>query len=169
MQQRRREDKRGAIIRTVALVAELGKPQLAPAEFFDIQVHRHCKPAVGGGLDIVTMAVQLAPALAFIAADAHAFPSSNVIMKRLGDFRKQPVLQARASGAQVGPLQGIPISIKDLYAAEGLPCFAGSSRRLPADPWEKDGPIVATIRRQLGPIVGKTHMVEFAFVNTPKS
>ena len=67
---------------------------------------------------------------------------------------------------EVGPLQGIPISIKDLYAADGLPCFAGSSRRLPADPWEKDGPIVATIRRQLGPIVGKTHMVEFAFGGT---
>jgi aspartyl-tRNA(Asn)/glutamyl-tRNA(Gln) amidotransferase subunit A len=73
---------------------------------------------------------------------------------------------AFASGAIVGPLQGIPVSIKDLYAAEGLPCFAGSSRRLPADPWEKDGPIVATIRRQLGPIVGKTHMVEFAFGGT---
>jgi aspartyl-tRNA(Asn)/glutamyl-tRNA(Gln) amidotransferase subunit A len=73
---------------------------------------------------------------------------------------------AFASGAQVGPLQGVPISIKDLYAAEGLPCFAGSSRRLPADPWEKDGPIVSTIRRQLGPIVGKTHMVEFAFGGT---
>jgi aspartyl-tRNA(Asn)/glutamyl-tRNA(Gln) amidotransferase subunit A len=73
---------------------------------------------------------------------------------------------AFASGATVGPLQGIPISIKDLYAAEGLPCFAGSSRRLPADPWERDGPIVATIRRQLGPIVGKTHMVEFAFGGT---
>ena len=37
---------------------------------------------------------------------------------------------AFASGATVGPLQGIPISIKDLYAAEGLPCFAGSGRRL---------------------------------------
>jgi aspartyl-tRNA(Asn)/glutamyl-tRNA(Gln) amidotransferase subunit A len=73
---------------------------------------------------------------------------------------------AFASGAAVGPLQGVPISIKDLYAAEGLPCFAGSSRRLPADPWEKDGPIVSTIRQQLGPIVGKTHMVEFAFGGT---
>jgi aspartyl-tRNA(Asn)/glutamyl-tRNA(Gln) amidotransferase subunit A len=73
---------------------------------------------------------------------------------------------AFASGATVGPLQGVPISIKDLYAAEGSPCFAGSSRHLPADPWEKDGPIVATIRRQLGPIVGKTHMVEFAFGGT---
>jgi aspartyl-tRNA(Asn)/glutamyl-tRNA(Gln) amidotransferase subunit A len=73
---------------------------------------------------------------------------------------------AFASGATVGPLQGIPISIKDLYAAEGFPCFAGSSRRLPAEPWEKDGPLVATLRRQLGVIMGKTHMVEFAFGGT---
>ncbi len=73
---------------------------------------------------------------------------------------------ALASGATVGPLQGLPISIKDLFAAEGFPCFAGSSRRLPADPWEKDGPLVATLRRQLGVIMGKTQMVEFAFGGT---
>jgi aspartyl-tRNA(Asn)/glutamyl-tRNA(Gln) amidotransferase subunit A len=73
---------------------------------------------------------------------------------------------ALVAGAIAGPLQGIPISIKDLFAAEGFPCFAGSSRRLPADPWERDGPLVATLRRQLGVITGKTHMVEFAFGGT---
>jgi len=65
-----------------------------------------------------------------------------------------------------GPLQGLPVSIKDLFAASGYPCFAGSSRQLPADPWERDGPLVATLRRQLGVITGKTHMVEFAFGGT---
>lgn len=73
---------------------------------------------------------------------------------------------AFAAGAIAGPLQGIPVSIKDLFAAESYPCFAGSSRRLPADPWERDGPVVATLRRQLGVITGKTHMVEFAFGGT---
>jgi aspartyl-tRNA(Asn)/glutamyl-tRNA(Gln) amidotransferase subunit A len=73
---------------------------------------------------------------------------------------------AFTSGAIVGPLQGVPISIKDLFAAQGYTCFAGSSRRLPADPWEKDGPLIATLRRQLGIIMGKTHMVEFAFGGT---
>jgi aspartyl-tRNA(Asn)/glutamyl-tRNA(Gln) amidotransferase subunit A len=73
---------------------------------------------------------------------------------------------AFAAAAVAGPLQGIPISIKDLFAAEGFPCFAGSSLRLPADPWERDGPLVATLRRQLGVITGKTHMVEFAFGGT---
>ncbi len=72
---------------------------------------------------------------------------------------------AFAAGA-IAQLQGLPISIKDLFAAEGFPCFAGSSRRLPADPWERDGPLVATLRRQLGVIIGKTHMVEFAFGGT---
>src|SRR5499433_347635 len=73
---------------------------------------------------------------------------------------------AFAAGVSVGPLQGLPVSLKDLFAAEGYPCFAGSSRRLPADPWERDGPLVATLRRQLGVIIGKTHMVEFAFGGT---
>jgi aspartyl-tRNA(Asn)/glutamyl-tRNA(Gln) amidotransferase subunit A len=73
---------------------------------------------------------------------------------------------AFAAGVTIGPLQGLPVSIKDLFAASGYPCFAGSSRRLPADPWERDGPLVAKLRRQLGVIMGKTHMVEFAFGGT---
>jgi aspartyl-tRNA(Asn)/glutamyl-tRNA(Gln) amidotransferase subunit A len=72
---------------------------------------------------------------------------------------------AFAAGAIAGPLQGVPISIKDLFAAEGLPTFAGSDRRLPPE-WEQDGPVIATLRRQLGVIMGKTHMVEFAFGGT---
>ena len=73
---------------------------------------------------------------------------------------------AFAAGVTVGPLQGVPVSIKDLFAAAGYPCFAGSSVRLPADPWERDGPLVARLRRQLGVIMGKTQMVEFAFGGT---
>ena len=38
-------------------------------------------------------------------------------------------------------------------------------RRLPPI-WEKDGPLVASLRRQLGVLMGKTHMVEFAFGGT---
>ena len=49
---------------------------------------------------------------------------------------------AFAAGVSAGPLQGLPVSLKDLFAAAGYPCYAGSSRRLPADPWERDGPLV---------------------------
>jgi aspartyl-tRNA(Asn)/glutamyl-tRNA(Gln) amidotransferase subunit A len=73
---------------------------------------------------------------------------------------------AFAAGVSAGLLQGLPVSIKDLFAAAGYPCFAGSSMRLPAEPWERDGPLVAKLRRQLGVIMGKTHMVEFAFGGT---
>src|SRR5262249_57276878 len=66
---------------------------------------------------------------------------------------------AFAAGVTVGALQGMPVSIKDLFAAAGYPCFAGSTLRLPADPWERDGPLVTRLRRQLGVIMGKTHMV----------
>ena len=34
---------------------------------------------------------------------------------------------AFSAGVTVGPPQGLPISIKDLFAAAGYPCFAGSS------------------------------------------
>ena len=72
---------------------------------------------------------------------------------------------AFSAGLRVGSLQGIPISVKDLFGVAGLPTFAGTPRRLPAA-WEHEGPLVATVRRQLSAIVGKTHMVEFAFGGT---
>lgn len=72
---------------------------------------------------------------------------------------------AFAAGTRVGSLQGIPVSVKDLFGVAGLPTFAGTPRRLPPA-WEQEGPLVATVRRELGAIVGKTHMVEFAFGGT---
>lgn len=72
---------------------------------------------------------------------------------------------AFAAGSRVGSLQGIPVSVKDLFGVAGWPTFAGTPRRLPAA-WEHEGPLVAAVRRQLGAVVGKTHMVEFAFGGT---
>src|ERR1700757_5097618 len=46
---------------------------------------------------------------------------------------------AFSAGVTAGPLQGLPVSIKDLFAAAGYPCFAGSSGRPPADTWGRDG------------------------------
>ena len=69
---------------------------------------------------------------------------------------------AFAAGADLGPLQGIPISAKDLYGVPGYPTFAGSPKQLPPN-WERAGPVVRALQRQLGVIMGKTHTVEFAF------
>ncbi len=69
---------------------------------------------------------------------------------------------AFASGADLGPLQGIPVSVKDLFGVQGLETFAGTPRALPAK-WNTEGPIVTRLRRDLAVITGKTHMVELAF------
>ena len=72
---------------------------------------------------------------------------------------------AFAIGSRAGSLQGIPTSIKDLFAVAGFPTYAGSPKRLPPK-FEIDGPLVANLRRQLATVMGKTHMVEFAFGGT---
>ncbi|HSP58029.1 MAG TPA: amidase family protein, partial [Halomonas sp.] len=53
-----------------------------------------------------------------------------------------------AGGGDSGPMMGIPISIKDIYAVAGLPTYAGSSRRLP-ERWERPGPMISALMRQL--------------------
>ncbi|MBT3989871.1 MAG: amidase [Rhodospirillaceae bacterium] len=63
---------------------------------------------------------------------------------------------------KLGALMGIPISVKDIYGVEGFPIFAGSPKQLP-EKFEKEGPVVKAVRRQLCVIPGKTHTVEFAF------
>ena len=66
-----------------------------------------------------------------------------------------------AAGLDLGPLMGIPISAKDLFAVPGMPTFAGSTQALPG--WDEPGPVVQSVQAQLGVITGKTHTVEFAF------
>jgi aspartyl-tRNA(Asn)/glutamyl-tRNA(Gln) amidotransferase subunit A len=70
-----------------------------------------------------------------------------------------------AAGSRVGPLQGIPTSIKDNFGMAGFPTYAGSPKGLPPK-FEVSGPVVANLRQQLATVMGKTHMVEFAFGGT---
>lgn len=69
---------------------------------------------------------------------------------------------AFAAGFDMGPLQGIPVSVKDLFGVPGFRTCAGAPRELPAK-WEEEGPVVAAVRGSLAVISGKTHTVEFAF------
>lgn len=90
----------------------------------------------------------------------------------LGAYKSRDPELARAQAAaahaaftarvDLGPLQGLPISVKDLYGVAGFPTFAGTPKRLPPA-YEADGPVIAAARRQLGVVVGKTHTVELAF------
>lgn len=69
---------------------------------------------------------------------------------------------ARATRNDLGALQGIPVSVKDLFGVAGYPTFAGCPRELPEE-WRREGPVVRSLRRQLAVIGGKTHTVQFAY------
>ncbi len=67
-----------------------------------------------------------------------------------------------AQGRDLGPLMGIPVSVKDLFALPGLALFAGTDAAFAPD-FMPPGPLVERALRQLALITGKTHTVEFAF------
>lgn len=67
-----------------------------------------------------------------------------------------------ASHVDLGPLMGVPVSVKDLFGVPGLPVFAGSDTALPEE-YSAAGPVVQSVQSQLGIITGKSHTVEFAF------
>lgn len=68
----------------------------------------------------------------------------------------------RYEAGERGPLLGVPYSLKDLYGADGWPCYAGSERRL-GPRFERAGSLVTKLREGGAVLMGKTHTVEFAF------
>ncbi len=69
----------------------------------------------------------------------------------------------RARGATLGPLDGVPVSIKDVLLTRGWPTLRGSTTIDPAGPWDEDAPSVARLREQGAVFVGKTTTPEFAW------
>lgn len=63
------------------------------------------------------------------------------------------------AGVPLGPLHGVPVTIKDVQAVEGLPTRRGS-RLTPATPAAADAPLVARLRAAGGIILGKTSATE---------
>lgn len=67
-----------------------------------------------------------------------------------------------ASGVDLGPLMGVPIAVKDLFAIKGMPVTAGS--RMPLnDTIGAEGPFVKVLKRAGCIILGTTKTVECAF------
>jgi aspartyl-tRNA(Asn)/glutamyl-tRNA(Gln) amidotransferase subunit A len=94
-------------------------------------------------------------AASVLDAYAHWDPESMLNMARSAD-------EAFARGEWLGRLQGIPVSIKDLFGVANMPIHAGSPRRLPAK-FEIEGPIITKLREQRAVLTGKTHTSEMGF------
>jgi aspartyl-tRNA(Asn)/glutamyl-tRNA(Gln) amidotransferase subunit A len=71
-----------------------------------------------------------------------------------------------AAGRDRGPLQGVPVSIKDLIDLRGTVTTAASAVRSGAPPADADAPAVAHLREAGAVFVGKTNLHEFALGTT---
>jgi aspartyl-tRNA(Asn)/glutamyl-tRNA(Gln) amidotransferase subunit A len=70
----------------------------------------------------------------------------------------------KARGASLGPLDGVIVSIKDLFDVAGEPTRAGSKILAEeAAPAKADTPVVQRLRAAGAVIVAKTNMTEYAF------
>ncbi|OBQ87094.1 amidase [Mesorhizobium sp. WSM3873] len=67
------------------------------------------------------------------------------------------------AGVCLGPLDGVVVSIKDLFDVAGEPTRAGSLMLAGAQPAAQDAAIVRRLRQAGAVILGKTNMTEFAF------
>jgi aspartyl-tRNA(Asn)/glutamyl-tRNA(Gln) amidotransferase subunit A len=72
----------------------------------------------------------------------------------------------RRQGVVRSPVEGLPVSLKDLYDVGGDVTRAGSKLLAGAPPAKRDAPAVARLRAAGAVIVGRTNMVEFAFGTT---
>jgi aspartyl-tRNA(Asn)/glutamyl-tRNA(Gln) amidotransferase subunit A len=68
-----------------------------------------------------------------------------------------------AGGHSLGPLDGVIVSIKDLFDVADEATRAGSKILAGAAPATRDAPVVERLRKAGAVIVGKTNMSEFAF------
>lgn len=85
----------------------------------------------------------------------HVAASTALAEARAADAR-------RASGTRKGPLDGIPIALKDLVDTEDMPTTAGSRVFAGRTP-NREATIVRQLRDAGAVILGKTNMMEFAY------
>ncbi len=69
-----------------------------------------------------------------------------------------------AAGSPLGPLDGVPVSIKDLLLTKGWPTLRGSLMIEPDDlEWDVDAPAVARLREAGAVLLGKVTTPEFGW------
>ena len=108
---------------------------------------------------ILSGATRPTAAIEAAIAAAGSLPCARAFVRPLFDSARLAAAQA-APGA---PLAGLAVSVKDLFDMAGQPTPAGSTVLADAAPADRDCPAVARLKAAGGAVVGRTHMVEFAF------
>ncbi|WP_052867168.1 amidase [Streptomyces niger] len=67
------------------------------------------------------------------------------------------------TGTPVGPLDGVPVTVKDVFLMRGGPTLRGSRTVRANQAWDEDAPSVARLREQGVVFIGKTTTPEFAW------
>jgi len=120
----------------------------------------HLQQALANGLTTCEAWVEQSLAQAGTPAAAHVFTrlwaESALASARHADAQ-------RRSGVRLGPLAGLPVSIKDLFDVAGETTTSGSVVCANEAPATQDAPPVASLRASGAALVGKTNMSEFAF------
>lgn len=104
-------------------------------------------------------------ALAAVVARAQAVqPILNAFcawdIERAQDASTASLARYRA-GTSLGPLDGVPVSVKDMILTQGVPTLKGSKTVDPKGPWLEDAPAVARLRAAGAVLFGKTTTTEF--------
>jgi len=103
--------------------------------------------------------------LSAVEARAHAIQPRLNAFCRFDPERARAAADASAarwrSGEPLGPLDGVPVSVKDMILTAGMPTLKGSRTVDPAGPWDEDAPSVARLRAAGAVIFGKTTTTEF--------
>ncbi|MES2423228.1 MAG: amidase [Pseudomonadota bacterium] len=92
-------------------------------------------------------------------ACAQAPAAAHSLVRPLYDEARRAVRSANPGT----PLAGLPVSVKDLFDIAGQTTAAGSTVLTDAPAALRDCPAVARLRAAGGVVLGRTHMVEFAF------
>jgi fatty acid amide hydrolase len=100
---------------------------------------------------------------AFIARNEELHASLNaLVVPRYDDARRAAAKadEALAKGAEVGPLHGVPITIKEQYSVAGTPTTFGLPSRKEIIE-TSEGPLVSRLREAGAIILGKTNVSQF--------
>ncbi|GAC67267.1 amidase [Gordonia soli] len=102
--------------------------------------------------------------LAAIADDDPAINSYCLVDEESATAAARESEQRYAAGVPLGPLDGVPVSVKDLLLTRGWPTLRGSELIAPTDDeWAVDAPAVARLREAGAVLLGKVTTPEFGW------